>query len=302
MLKKIIIGIVLIVLFAELFLRFVLGFGDLPLYVKSMEFEYIFAADQNVKRFHNRIRTNEFSMRSKPLKEGETRIFKFGDSVLNGGVNTDHEELSSTLLENSIQQNFKDSLLRVLNVSAGSWGPDNAFAWLSSNPDFDPALIILVFGSEDWYDYMNFQDVVGNQPNYPEEKPFSAISDAFSWIYTRYIQDFNWNELAYIKNVNNDNFDHNPGWDHFIEYSTENDIDLWVYHYPNKEENQNQAYNRKGQQLQQYLKNNNVFVISGIDAGLSESDFQDEIHPTSSGQVKIAEAIKPHLIQWIGGR
>ena len=60
-----------------------------------------------------------------PVSERETtnRVFVVGDSVVNGGVLTDHADLATTLLQDAFPQ------VQVCNVSAGSWGPGNYTAY-----------------------------------------------------------------------------------------------------------------------------------------------------------------------------
>jgi hypothetical protein len=276
----------------ELVLRIV-GFGEIPIYKSSPLYDYSMVENQNVNRFGNHLFINSDGMRSEPLGEGEWRVLKFGDSVLNGGVSTDQSELASTILEKRFQHEKSD--IRVLNVSAGSWGPDNAFEWMRANGDFDANVIVLVFGSEDWQDQMICRDVVGNVSYYPKEQPVLAISDAFTWVTSRFIADTDWDKLPPTEGCVPNNYLHNSGWDNFIAYSLTNGIPLLVYHHANREENQMGRWNADGEDLEAYLNANNVQIISGLTAGFEESDYRDEVHPNSSGQSKIAEVIYPVL-------
>src|SRR5687768_4522765 len=104
-LRKFLVVLLVLLVATELVARFVLGLGELPVYVASKEYEYIYAPGQDVKRFGNHILTNEFSMRSAPLsKADKVRILKFGDSVINGGAQTDHDSLASTILEKQLSR------------------------------------------------------------------------------------------------------------------------------------------------------------------------------------------------------
>ena len=87
----------------ELLLRF-LGFGNPPLYVSDEHFEYIYASNQEIFRFGNRILVNEYGMRSEPIGNDNNKItiLKIGDSVINGGAPTDHDSLSTTILEKKL--------------------------------------------------------------------------------------------------------------------------------------------------------------------------------------------------------
>ena len=92
------------------------------------------------------------------MKINEKRILVFGDSVLNGGSLTDHKKLATTLLEKSLQKSC-DPLIRVLNISAGSWGPDNAFSYLKKHGDFNASAIVLFFSSHDAHDNMYHEKI-----------------------------------------------------------------------------------------------------------------------------------------------
>src|SRR5690554_6449125 len=148
---------ILFLVVLEIALRLI-GFGQIPTYYVSLDYEYAMKPNQDLKRFGNRIFINSHGMRSGELRSNSIKILKFGDSVLNGGVASDQSEITSTLLE--LDLNEVSSLpgdYQVLNVSAGSWGPDNAYAWMTKHGDFNAEVIVLLFSSHDWQDQMSFQ-------------------------------------------------------------------------------------------------------------------------------------------------
>ncbi|MFN4147524.1 MAG: hypothetical protein ACK4GN_16985, partial [Runella sp.] len=160
----------ILLLIGELILRFVFGFCDAPLYIEDADFEYVLAPNQHRFRFLNVVRTNEVSMRSDPIAPQDTTVVLLvGDSVVNGGNPTDHDDLASTLLEKKLTQHYQHRV-RVLNVSAGSWGPDNAFAFLKKKGFFNADLVCLVTSSHDAYDNMSHHQLVGLDPNYPNKQ------------------------------------------------------------------------------------------------------------------------------------
>ena len=100
----IVVAIFVLLLLGELFARFVLGLGDPPLSIGDKEIDYLFAPNQECNRFGNSIVYNDFSMRCDFTLKGtnpKRRIFVVGDSVVNGGVLTDHKDLATTILQNT---------------------------------------------------------------------------------------------------------------------------------------------------------------------------------------------------------
>jgi hypothetical protein len=87
-------GVTILIVFIETYLRYYWGFCDAVLTQESDKFEYIAQPDQNRFRFRKHVRYNEYSMRSGRLKSSDSiRILGFGDSVLNGGVQTEQDSL-----------------------------------------------------------------------------------------------------------------------------------------------------------------------------------------------------------------
>jgi hypothetical protein len=280
----------------EFILRIV-GFGAVPLYYESASFEYALQPSQDLNRFGNHFYINEHGMRSMELKEGSFRILKIGDSVLNGGVGTDQKELASQIVEDSLKSILPG--LQVLNISAGSWEPDNAFAWISEFGHFDAEIIVLVFSSHDWSQQMKFKRYVDNVPFYPSKQPALAITDAFSWIYARTLLNVDWDSLPNLRTKPVSKSDHNMGWDRFYQYHRQHSIPLIVYHHPSRDEIIEGEWSQDGKKLQNFLSEKNIPTISGLNASLTSEDYRDEIHPNKSGQRKMANALIPILKQTI---
>ncbi|RAK09933.1 hypothetical protein ATI53_10619 [Salipiger aestuarii] len=165
----------------ELYARAGLGLGTPPLYVSDPEIEYMFAPDQDMMRFGNHQRFNHYGMRSDdtpPTKpEGEYRVLAIGDSVLNGGSLTDQADLATTLLT-------KDGI-RVLNASAGSWGPENMLAYVDRFGLFDADLVVVVLSSHDAADVPSFQPL--NPGTHPQSAPLLALTEAAFRYLPRYL-------------------------------------------------------------------------------------------------------------------
>jgi lysophospholipase L1-like esterase len=178
----------------EVFARLVLGLGTPPLTVRSDVYEYMFAPNQDVKRFGNRILINEVGMRSDPLPvNDETRvILVFGDSVLNGGNLTDQGALATSLLQDRLRASGEDVF--VGNVSAGSWGPANMRGWLETYGDFGADTVIYILSSHDWYDLPTYEPL--DPMSHPEKTPASALLEGAQRYLPRFLPKFSAGEMA----------------------------------------------------------------------------------------------------------
>ena len=159
---------------AEIFLRKYYGFCDTVLMKEDPDFEYIAQPDQKRFRFRNNVQYNSLSMRGEEVDTTAVIILGFGDSVLNGGVQTDQDCLASTLLSDTLTR-LKGEKVQFLNISAGSWGPDNCFAYLKKNGNFGATHIILFVSSHDAYDNMTFQKHVDVHESFPSNQYRFAI-------------------------------------------------------------------------------------------------------------------------------
>ncbi len=177
--------LVLVLLFigGELFARFYLGLGDPPLLQADPQIEYLFKPNQDCRRFGNRIKYNQYSMRSEDFpphknRPNELRVLVVGDSVVNGGVLTDQSKLATTLLEQKLAEDLKRPVV-VGNVSAGSWGPPNELAYLKRYGLFDAEVVVIVLSSHDYVDVPTFEPLVGVNYSFPDHKPVLALWEGF---------------------------------------------------------------------------------------------------------------------------
>jgi hypothetical protein len=177
--------IVLVLLFVggELFARFYLGLGDPPLMQADPQIEYLFKPNQDCKRFGHRIKYNQYSMRSDDVSvhksaPNELRVLVVGDSVVNGGVQTDQSQLATSLLQTQLAQDLKRPVF-VGNISAGSWGPPNELAYLKRYGLFDADAVVIVLSSHDYVDVPTFEPLVGVNPVFPDHKPVLALWEGF---------------------------------------------------------------------------------------------------------------------------
>ena len=81
----------------------IFGFCNAPLFYTSDLYEYMYLPNQNRMRFGNQILINEHSMRSYPLYPKDSiKFLLIGDSVIDGGVMTTHEDLAATMLASTL--------------------------------------------------------------------------------------------------------------------------------------------------------------------------------------------------------
>lgn len=178
-------------IFGELFARYILGLGDPPLSISHPKIEYMYKPNQDVSRFGNHIFINQYGMRSQnfPRKRkslDETRIMIFGDSVINGGNLTDHQDLATTIVQNELSKSLTQPVV-VGNISAGSWGPGNWLAYAKEYGFFQADIIILVISSHDWSDNPSFKPL--NPTTHPQSKPIFALQEGVTRYLPRYLPD-----------------------------------------------------------------------------------------------------------------
>jgi len=274
------------IILLELFLRFGLGFCDAVLMVEDNNFEYIAQPDQSRIRFGNHIIYNSESMRSPAIDVNATKILGFGDSILNGGSRTDQEELATTLLSNYLSDLTK-SPLQFLNISAGSWGPDNAFAYLKNNGDFKASKIYLVVSSHDAADHMDFVPVVGINPSFPEKQYAMALME----LWDRYIITKLWASQAIPEENSARNNQLNSGFASFHDYTSSHDIPFTVVLHAELSELRNKTYNDKGQRIIEFTAKHGITLLRDLGNGLKEEHFKDNIHLNKKGQAFLAELI-----------
>jgi hypothetical protein len=129
---------------------------------ESATFEYIARPNQSRFLSGKHVCYNEYSMQSDRLQSSDNlRILGFGDSVLNGGTDIDHDSLATGIIKRVLNSQYPERNIRCLNISCTDWEPDNCFAYIEEYDDFDAGLIFLVVSSHDAYDNMDFRKIVG---------------------------------------------------------------------------------------------------------------------------------------------
>ena len=181
-----------LLLAGEWFARSVLGLGDPPLSITHPRIEYLYAPNQDVRRFGKRFLVNDYSMRSAPLaaRKGadERRVLVFGDSVVNGGNLTNHQDLATTRLAHDLRPFAGGNKVVVGNVSAGSWGPGNWLAYSQAYGFFEADVVVLVASSHDVTDNPTFAPLDPN--THPTKKPLLALTEGLTRYLPRYLPAF----------------------------------------------------------------------------------------------------------------
>ena len=175
----------------ELFCRFRLGLGTPTLSIADPEIEYLFAPNQHLRRFGNRVDYNAWSMRSDDFpvhksQANELRVMVFGDSVINGGTLTDQRDTATSTLQRQLGVVLGRPVV-VGNISAGSWGPPNMLAYAQRFGLFQADFVVLVLSSHDYADAPTFEPVVGVSSDFPAQNPWCATWEAVTRYLPRYL-------------------------------------------------------------------------------------------------------------------
>ncbi len=183
-----VVALVALIGLGEIAARVLLGLGDPPLSIAHPTIEYMFKPNQDTYPLHHHVHINAYGMRSPdfPARKrdaSEYRVIVFGDSVINGGNQTDDAQLATTLLQQELSTKLGRPVV-VGNVSAGSWGPPNMLAYAREFGFFDADMVLIVVSSHDYSDAPTFEPL--NPSTHPTERPTSALYDGA----TRYLPRF----------------------------------------------------------------------------------------------------------------
>lgn len=286
-------GILILVLFivvCEFILRYAFGFCDALLYRESDKYEYIAQPNQNRHRFGAYIHYNSFSQRNGEPDSTKVRVLGLGDSVLFGGTWMDQDSLASTL--------FSDETgTQMLNISSGSWGPDNCAAYLEEKGTFGASAMILVCSSHDAYDVMTYVPVVGVVPTYPDRQYKLAWAELIDrYLIPRIRMMFGKTEVKLdpdeqvVKNsefkntVRQKSSSFNNGFVQLLDISQKKSIPMAIYLHAERDEIKAGRYNDMGQKIIEWTAEHDVCLIEGLKAGETEDMYHDKIHFNEAGQ------------------
>lgn len=300
MIKKrkvyIIVSLCLIV-FVELILRYVFGFCDAVLYQSSPAYEYIAQPNQHRYRFFSHIDYNSYSQRSEEPDSTKTIVLGLGDSVIFGGTMLDQDSIATTLFS-------KETGMQMLNISSGSWGPDNCAAYLKEKGTFGAKAMVLVCSSHDAFDVMSHIPVVGIYPNYPDKQYKLAIWEVIDrYLMPRIKVYFRGKQLLdpdaqVVEKVKSDegvankalNFD--PGFDQLLQISEGKHIPFFIYLHPEVGEVMSRKYKEGGLMIMEWAKTHHVKLIDGLNEGVTVDMYRDVIHLNEKGQRNLANSLK----------
>ena len=278
----------------EVYLRFYWGFCDTVLVREDPDMEYIAQPNQNRFRFRKHIRYNEYSMRNDKVKESDKlRILGFGDSVINGGTLTDQDSLATTIIEQKLTKEYGEDV-RCFNISYGSWGPDNCYAYLEKYGDFNADLIFMVVSSHDAHDNMNFSKIVDIHSSFPSKQYFSAGYELFDRYLIPRIKKSP--EVQSDPIIKGEIF--NPGFSAFFNYTQEKNIPFFIYLHPDKAEVSKNSYDSQGELIIRFCAENNIPLIQGI-SNETEQMFRDKIHLNEHGQKELAKILLPEIRKYL---
>lgn len=286
-----------LVVLLELILRFAFGFCDALLYQSSDNYEYIAQPNQDRHRFGAHIHYNSYSQRNEELDSTRVKILGLGDSVIFGGTWMDQNSLATTLFSN-------ETGMQMLNISAGSWGPDNCAAYLKEKGTFGAKAMILVCSSHDAYDVMSFTPVVGVYPTYPERQYRLAIVELMDMYLMPRVRSFFLKQKQRLdpdaavvnkmsqKFVAKKSLLFNPGFDQLKNMADSLHIPFGVYLHAETGELMQGSYNEMGYEIMEWAEKNGVPLMKGMDRGENESMYKDMIHLNGKGQKHLAASLK----------
>lgn len=284
---------------AELLARFALGLGDPPLFMKDDAIEYVLKPG-TYHRFGHTIHINRWSQRSPDIEAkksdpAELRVLVIGDSVVNGGALLDDSQIATSLLENALRTRFARPV-RVLNISAGSWGPQNQLAYLEKLGTFDADAAVIVWSSHDAWDVPRFD---GLREDQPEQRPPLALVE----LITRYTLPRLRPSAAPAPAPTNNDFDRaTESAIKLVGFLKFANIPLAVVLHETRAEiegkqSRDLSLDRGRREMRDAIDACGMPYVLTRDRlapalARGERVFQDDIHPTASGQKLLAECIE----------
>ncbi len=289
---------IILLFITEVFLRQYYGFCDNVLMQEDSQYEYIAQPNQKRFRFRHNIQYNSLSMRSDEIDSQATILLGLGDSVINGGVQTEQDSLATSILTDSLTKHYRKKI-QFLNISAGSWGPDNCFAFLKKHGHFGAKALFLIISSHDAYDNMNFEKVVDSHESYQSKQYKFAIYELIDrYLIPRMKMYFAKPDISITHDSINKKEEKSPfnrGFKELTDYAKANHIPLILYLHAETVELENHTYNEQGKEIIRFAKENDIPILLDLEYGLKLEDFRDGIHVNEQGQKKLAQNLLHYL-------
>ena len=297
-------SLMFIFLLCEILMRVLCGLTNAPLYQESEEWEYMPCPNQDGYRFGRHYHFNSFGQRSEEPDSTKMIILGLGDSVLFGGMMIDQDS-TSTYLFNSMTG------IQMLNISSGSWGPDNCAAYISHYGMFGAKAMFLLVSSHDAYDIMDFRPVVGCHVYYPQKQYMFAWSELFyrylmpkiesEWFVSRQKnEDPDQRVVSEIGGIRKKGYFFNPGFSQLKRMADEAQIPFIVCLHPETIEVESGKYNEQGQEIIKWCRENDVTLISELEEGIRLDMYRDKIHTNEKGQLFEAQLMCKYLLPALG--
>lgn len=280
-------------------MRLGLGFCHAPLYRESDAYEYMAQPNQDGRRFGNHYHYNSFSQRSDEPDTTRRIVLGLGDSVIFGGVILDQDSIATSIFT-------RETGIQMLNISAGSWGPDNCAAYLRENGLFGAEAMFLLVSSHDAHDNMEFKPIVGRDYHYPDKQYFCAWAELLCrYVYPRTIKK--WLKVKdETKNPDQQVLEgvgirksgkvFNPGFDQLKAMADSAQIPLYVCLHPDQSELAEGAYVDQGQEIIDWCQRNGITPILELDEGITFDMYRDGVHTSAKGQRFEAELMKKAIL------
>jgi hypothetical protein len=283
--------IAVIFIASELYLRLYWGFCDNVLMMADDRYEYIQQPGQDRFRFRNHVKFNSYSMRSEEPDSSAFIILGLGDSVIDGGVMVDQDSLATERLSRSLSKTFGFKI-QVLNLGAGSWGPDNCYAYIKAHGNFGAKIAFLVASSHDAYDNMDFTPVIDKVDRYESKQYKSAVWELLvKYGLPRLKKNLKMDDIPPI--AKSPTFD--TGFENLRNYFRERNIPFFVYLHPDQQELKQKMFNPMGKKIIDYCDSAGVKLVKEPFVNLQENDYRGVIHLNDQGQGKMANDIYPVL-------
>jgi hypothetical protein len=180
-LVKVLILVFLCFVFAEVFLRVVLGLGNPVLITPDAACAYVLKPNQNIYRFFAHTRVNGDSMRSDDFAptrpQGTIRLMFVGDSLTYGTSRVDQKQLFTEILHRDLPS-IVHRPIEVLNASAGAWAPSNEISFMRSRGIFNADIVLWVVNDGDVEQSRSTISEVGD--DLPQSRPTLALGELWS--------------------------------------------------------------------------------------------------------------------------